>query len=178
VAGEAAHDGDRTVVELALDEVGGCRELVGDGDDRHLQRAAERVHPPGVVVEHGHPGCADGDVSHAQSPRPAHGVRDDHRDVRPRGRPERGTDAPRRGVGVLRQQDDIPGLDIAGIDAGSSHHEPVMRLHDARVAAWRLLGRDHARGLGTNRLVARHRSDRAPLRLGHHLAGDDDDVAI
>ncbi len=88
----------RPAVELALDQVGGRGELVGDrrGGDRQL--VAVLVGAPGVVVQHVEAGGADRDVGLPVAPGPAGGVGDQHRDVAPGAsrRPARGAVAPRR----------------------------------------------------------------------------------
>ena len=99
---EAAHDRQRSPLGLALDQLAGGRDLVGDGGLRHDQRAAERVDLSAQVVEHDEPGGADRDVGDALPPGPPGGVGDDDADPDAEGRGEPGPQGARRRVRVDR----------------------------------------------------------------------------
>ncbi|CAB4935908.1 unannotated protein [freshwater metagenome] len=62
---------------LALDEVGSARDLIGCGDDGHLQGSSVGVGPSGVVIKCVDPGSADRVIGEAVAPRPSHRVGDD-----------------------------------------------------------------------------------------------------
>ncbi len=80
--GQPAHHRDRHLIGLALDEFGGRCDLVGHCRDRHLERVAESVGLAAVVAQRQQAGRSDRDVGLAVAPRAAHGVGDEHADVR------------------------------------------------------------------------------------------------
>ena len=86
------------------------------------------------------PAAADRHVGHPEAPGSAHRVGDDDPDGDTRRRPAIAARiAPGRRVGVDGQQHDVADLDVAGVDAGGRHHQPLPRLHDAGRAAGGLL---------------------------------------
>ena len=93
---QAADDGERSPLGLALDQLTGGRDLVGDGGLRHDQGPAERVDLPAQVVEHDEPGGADRDVGDALPPGPPGGVGDDDADADAEGGGEPGPQATAR----------------------------------------------------------------------------------
>ena len=66
---------------LAERELGGRRDLVGDGPDGRAHDPAVVVGDAAEVLERQHPGDPDRDVDDAPAPRPAERVADDDRDV-------------------------------------------------------------------------------------------------
>ena len=104
LVGVAADHGHRHLVELAHDELGGRGQLVGDGEDRRLERVAVGVRHAEIGLEGAEPGDADRHVDETLPPGPAEGVGDDHRDVDALLGPDAVREGPRRGVGVLWQE--------------------------------------------------------------------------
>src|SRR5207245_5216963 len=85
---EAAHHRRRDPIELAHDELGGRRQLIGGGQHRSLQLVSVFIPGAAVVGQAGDPGSADGHVDLALSPSASEAVRDQDAD---------------RGPGSLRQ---------------------------------------------------------------------------
>ena len=160
--GQSAHDGDGQPGGLALDQVTGGGQLVGGGDDGRAERIAVRVRAAAQIVQHPHPGRADGDIGEPGAPGPPEGVRDDDADLDAERVPQPVADGPRGGVGVLGQQQHGPGGGVGGVDPGRGHHEPLPVLHDPQRPA----ARHDPYGLGVDgRLPVRGLDDPA-LRLG------------
>ena len=72
-----ANNGYRAAVDLALNQVGGRGDFVGDRNHRHLQGASETVDASGVIIEHGDAGGADRDIGDTKAPWAPQGVGDD-----------------------------------------------------------------------------------------------------
>jgi radical SAM superfamily enzyme YgiQ (UPF0313 family) len=116
-------DGGGDPSRLTHDQLGGGRQLVGDGHLGDLQGPAQRVGRTPKVDDGGDAGAADGDVGDPVAPRPAERVGDDHPhvDSRPMGHPV--TDTPGRAVGVDGQQGDVAVGDVGLVDARVGAHE-------------------------------------------------------
>ena len=71
VARQPPDDRDRDPGELALDQVTGGGEFVGDGDLGDLEDVAVGVGAPARIGQRGQPGHADGRVGDAGPPRAA-----------------------------------------------------------------------------------------------------------
>ncbi len=171
--GEPAHDRDRYLQRLALDQVPGGGDLVGDRGHGDLKGVAERVVLAAVVPHRQHPGGADRGVGLPGPPRPAHGVGDDDPDGHPEPGTQRLAQPPGGLVGVLGEQHDGAGGGVGLVDPGGGHHEPVPGLRDRRRAA----SGHHAHRLRRDRVLAGHGGDPA-LGLADHLRGDHEDVAV
>ena len=167
--------------QLALDQVGGRGDLVGDGDLGGHQLVAVPVDSAQIAVQHAQPGRPDRRVGLPDSPRPTHRVGDHHGHIDAQRLGQPGTQPRGAGVRVDGQQRDLMGLHIGRVHPrrGLHHAQRVHRDQGAAAAG------EHSPGLGGHQLasgrvpgrrVGRHR-DQPSLHLGHHLAGDDD-VAV
>ena len=171
---EPADHGDRPAGELALDQLGGGRDLVGDGGDRHVEPVAVRVQLTAQVLERSEAGDADRLVDEPVAPRPAQGVADhdghvDAEYVRPARRAAR---APtRRGRGAAGRT--VPGSVLLASTPAAASTSPC------RVSTMRV-GPRCATTRTVSDVIASSRSIRgnAALCLGHRLRGDDHDVAV
>ena len=170
--GQPAHDRDRDLPRLALHQVRGRGDLVGDGGDGDLQDVAERVGLAAVVPHRGEAGRADRVVGLPGPPRPAHRVGDDHADAYAGAVVQRLAEPPGGLVRVLGQQDDGPRGGVGLIHAGRRQHQSVPGLRDGGGAA----PGDHPHCLGLDGLLPGDGYDPA-LRLAHDLRRDDEDVA-
>ena len=123
---------------LAHDQHGRRRHRIGKADLGHLQRPARQVLLAAPVPQRRHAGRADGEPDGAEPPGAADAVGDDDADVGAEMRVEPLLEAPRAGVGVLRQQQHAPavvlGSEVRLVDAGIGHHQAV------RVATISTLG--------------------------------------
>jgi hypothetical protein len=178
-AGQSAEHGSGDGGDLALDEVGRRRDLVGDGAGGHLERLAVRVGAPTQVVEDAEPVGAEREVDLAHAPGATGGVaeHDPHPHAMPRheGVVDLLTDA----VGVVGQQQPAAALaGVGAVDARRRHDRPGLGAHDARDAVT-----DGALGHDVLGLAAHHAvlvgvvRDEAE-RLARDLARDDDDVPV
>ncbi len=182
VAGDvgAAHQHERRAVGLPAGEVGRAGELVGDRDQRDLERAALEVTGPALVAERPDAGGAERHVGLAHPPGTAERVGDDHPDgAAGRGRQPGGEVGGGR-VRVGGQQERATAGDVGGVDAGVGAHEAVPGLDDQHP---RGVGHD-ADGLLLRELAAggvdvggRRQVDERALGLAHDLRRDADDVA-
>src|SRR5439155_18364557 len=68
---QAPHERGGNAVELAHDGLGGGGELVGDGEDRGLQRPARGIALAEIAAQRREAGPAGGDVDESLAPRPA-----------------------------------------------------------------------------------------------------------
>src|SRR5436309_816487 len=162
--GEAAHDGGGHAVELAHHRLGGRGELVGEGENRRLQRPPRRIALAEIALERREAGHADGDVGEALAPWPAKGVGDDDADVAAGGRGESLAQRARRAVGVLGQERDAVGVDVGLVHPRIRAHPAVMRLGHEHAA----IHADHAARLAQDPLD----QPRVPAEPGGHGDGD------
>ena len=177
-----AHHRDRDAAELALDQVGGGGELVGQ---RHLgdqQLVALDVHRAGVAVQHREPGRADRGVGLPDPPAAAHRVGDDHGDVDAEQSVQRGAQPGGAAVRIGGQQGQLVAAHVRAVDAGGGLHDAELVRDDQGLPA----AGQHPLALGVDELAAQPvarlrvggRGHEPALDLGHHLAGDDHDVAV
>ena len=146
---EPADDRGRNSVDLAHHELGGARDLVGDGDLRRMQLVADPVARAAQVAHHLEAGRTERDVDRPLAPRPPERVRDQHRDGLAGEVAEPFADAGRRCVGIDRQEDEHAGRgSVRRVDTCRGADEPVRRLgdHERRAHA------HHARGLAQDHL--------------------------
>src|SRR4051812_6143672 len=99
---DATDDGDGDVSGLAHHQLGGRRQLVGDGDFRCLQRAPPSVFGAPQVDDGGDARAPKGDVDQAASPRAAEGVGHHDGDSDAGAGGEGVTDVTGRAIGVDR----------------------------------------------------------------------------
>ena len=170
--GQPAHDRDRDTPRLALHQVRGRGDLVGDGGHGDLQDVAERVGLAAVIPQRDDARGADGVVGLSGPPRPAHRVGDDDAEAKPGAVVQRLTQPPGGLVRVLRQQHDGPRGGIGLIHAGRRQYQAVPGLRDGGGAA----PGDHPHRLRLDGLLPGDR-DHPALRLAHDLRGDDEYVA-
>ena len=166
-----------TPVELALDQVGGGGELVGDRDHGLLEaRCRTRRRRRGSRRSGASPATPiAASASPSRQGRPKRVADHDRRRRRRAARAARPAAAARDRVRVDRQQHDRPRVGVAGVDPGRGQHEAVPGLDDPGGAA---AGDDPHR---LARRSPRSRSCAATVRpsaLRHDLARDDDDVAV
>ena len=96
---------------------------------------AGRVGASAPVIERLHAGEADRHVELAVAPGAAEAVGDQHGGRRAGQLAQARADAPRRGVGVARQQDQRVGIGgVGGVDAGVGAHEAVAGAADQHAA--------------------------------------------
>ena len=162
-----------TPERLALDQVRGGGDLVGDRVQGDLQRVAEAVLGAPVVDEGPHARGADRGVGLADPPRPAERVGDDDPDGGAGPVAQRLAEPPRGLVRVLGQQHHRARRGVGGVDTRRGEHQALPGLDDAGVAA----PRDHPDRLSVDRGLAVAVDDPA-LRLAHDLRRDHDDVAV
>ena len=170
--GGAADERDGAAGGLAEGELGGGRQLVGDGADGRAHDPAVGVGDAAQVLERQQPGHADGDVDDAPAPRPAERIGHDDRHVDAEAGSHRGADAGRRGVGIARQErDERPriGPDVRRVDAAVGADEPVRRLGDEHA----VLHAHDAAGLAEDDLDLARVAVEALGELERLLAGDD-----
>lgn len=172
--GESAHDGDRQPFRLPLHQVAGGGEFVSGGDDGRAQRIAVGIGATAQIVEHADTRGADGDIGEPVAPRPSEGVGDDDADVHAERLTQSLAERPRRGVGVLGQQQHRAGRGVGGIHPGGGHHQALPVLDDAQRAA----PGHHPYRLRVDRGLAVGRGEDPPLGLAHDLGGDQQDVAV
>ena len=171
--GQSAQHRDRSAAQLALDQVGGRGQLVGQGHRGHRELVAVVVDLPGVRRQHPDPGRPDRVVGLAEAPGPARGVGDDHADVAADGLAESGGQPLGGGVRVDGQQQDPAGLDVGGVDSGRGQGEAGVGPDDPHRTALR----DHGPGrLGDGRLAVGGVGVPV-LGLADDLGRDHDDVA-
>ena len=113
---QAAQHRERPSRELALGQLGGARDLVGDRGRGDGQGVAVRVDPPAVVVEDDEAGGPDGDVGLALAPGPAGGVGDDDGDVGAGPLQQGGPERAGGGVGVDGQEHDVARRHVGRVD--------------------------------------------------------------
>ncbi len=140
------------------------------------------VDPPGVTVEHRQPGGADRRVGLPVPPGPAHrvGHHDRHLDAQPF--PDAGPEPRGAGVRVLREQRDLVGGDVGGVDPGGGLHDAQPVLRDEAVPEPgdhrdRLLADQFPPG-GLAGLRVAGNGHQPALGLRDDLAGDHDDVVV
>ena len=164
---------------LAHHQLGRGRQLVGHRHLGDVQLAAVGVGGAPQVDHGGDAGAADGDVGEAPPPGPAERVGHDHRHLPAGAGPEAVADAAGGAVGVDREEGGVAVGDVGQVDAGVGAHEPAPRLGDDQVAPAaqhpHRLGLDH-RGPGVTVVVVD--GHHPPLRLRHHLLGDDHHVPV
>ncbi len=175
VPGDAADQRGRDTGGLAHHEPARRGHLVGERDHRGLEHAPVVVGRAAQVLERREAGAADRDVHHAAAPRAAERVRDDDREPRAEPFRERRAQALGRGVRVLGQQRQEPGLHVRRVDAGVRAHQPVACLRDHEVAT---PGDDAPRLACDPRRAILALGDHAPLGLRHDLLGHRHDVAV
>ena len=136
VDGEAAHDRDRDAAELALDQIGGGGDLVGDRDlgDLAGRCRARRSRRDGRTAR-STPATPIAASVMPVAPGPAHGVADDDADLDAAALPQGLAQPLRRRVRVDRQQREFVARDVRRVDAGGGEHKPVPRLRRSQVAA-------------------------------------------
>ena len=179
---QSAHHRNRDTGQLALHQIGGGGDLVGDRDLGDDELVAVHVVRSGVAVQHRQPGRADGGVDLAVAPGPAHGVGDDHADGHAEPLAQAGAQRSGAAVGVDRQQGQLGGADVGAVDARGGLHQAEIVLGDQRAA----LAGQHPDGFGVDQLAPQRipllrvfrRGHDAALALGQHLAGDDHDVVV
>ena len=88
--------------------------------------------------------------------------------------PQPGPDRPRRGVGVLRQQQHRAGRGVGRVDPGRRHHQTLPVLHDPGGPR-RATTRTVSASIAASRSSA---CDDPALGLGDDLRGDEQDVAV
>ncbi|MCO5606194.1 hypothetical protein L7F22_060381 [Adiantum nelumboides] len=180
--GRAAQHRDRQPAELALHQVRGRGDLVGDGDLGDEQVVALAVDGAGVAVQHRQPGRADRDVGLADPPAAPQGVGDDDADLDPEPLPQPAAEPGRAGVRVGGQQGELVAADVGAVDARGGLHDAELPGHDQRPA----LAGHHALGLLVDQPAAQRVAlllvgggrHQPALDLGEHLAGDHHDVAV
>ncbi len=182
VDGQPAHHGHRHRGQFALDQIGGRSDLVGHRDLGDHQLVAVSIDDARIAMQHSQTGRSDRRVDLAVAPGPAHGVGDNHRDVdaEPLAQPR----AQRRGaaIGIDWQQGEFSPADIGSVHTGGGLNQPDPVLGDQRPA----FARQHPHRLLVDQLAAQRvpllgilgRGNQPALAFGHHLAGDDHDVAV
>src|SRR5438067_11868589 len=188
---QPAHDRGGDAVELAHHGLGGGGQLVGDGEDRRLQRPPGRIALAEIAAQRCKAGDPDGDVDEALAPGPAERVGHDHVHLGPRLGAHGVAERAGRAIGVLGQQRDRVGVGVRLVHAGVGADPAVMRLghqhtaihsHDAaRLAEDHLDQPRIAAELSGERRCHRGRRDlgesqQSPLRLGDDLLADDQHV--
>ncbi len=181
-AGSPTHDGHRYRSQLALDQIGGRGDLVGD---RHLgdqQLVAVPIDRAGVAVQHGHAGRADCGIGLAVAPRATHRVGNDDADRDAQFVAQPGAQGCGAAVGVDGQQCQFAGTDVGAVHSGRglNHAQRVLGDQCATFA-----GKD-TNGLIVDKLAAQRVSllgifwcgHQAAFAFGQHLAGDDQHVAV
>ena len=179
---QSAHHRHRDAGQLALHQVGGGGDLVGDRDLGDHELVAVHVVRTGVAVQHRQTRRADRGVDLAVAPGPAHRVGDDDADGHAEPLAQAG--AQRRGaaVGVDGQQRQFGRADVGAVDAGGGLHETEVVLGDQRAA----LAGQHPDRFFVDQLAPQRipllgilrRGHDAALALGQHLAGDHHDVVV
>ena len=176
IGAQPPEHGHWAVAQLALDQVGRGCDLIGHGDDGHLESASELVRSSGVIVEHCDPGRSDGDIGDAHAPRAPHGVSDYHCEFAAEPDIELVHQRMRGRVRIRRQQHDVIGIDIACVNPRRRHDKAVVSLHDARDPAGVALGGHYAHGLVSDGLLAGICPREPTFGLGNDLARDDHDI--
>ena len=175
VPADPAHHRGRHPLRLAHDDARGRRDLVGERHDRDLELATGVIRRAAQIHRRGHPRDADRHVDEALAPGTTERV-GDHDAESPKPQPLREglAEAPRRTIGVLGKQRQQPVGDVGGVHATVRTDEPVRRLDDDQVPATR----DDALRFGRDDRIAIRGPGDPGLRLGHHLLGHHDDVAL
>ena len=176
------HHRDRDAAELALDQIGGGGELVGQRHLGDVQLVALDVHGAAVAVQHRESGSADRRVRLPHAPAAAHRVGDDHGDVHAEQSVQRRAQAGGAAVRVGREQGQLVAAHVRAVDAGGGLHHPELVRDDQGLPA----AGQHPLALGVDELAAQHVArlgvggcgHEPALDLGHDLAGDDHDVAV
>ena len=176
---EAANDGDRDAPALALDQLGGGRELVGDGDLGDLEDLPVRVRAAPGVAHGRQPTHADRAVGLPVAPRAAERVADDDGHLTPGAAGQVGAQPGGTRIGVQRQQGQLGQPYVAGVHSGGGHDQSVAGLGDGRRTA---LGHHPHRLVGDRaepgRLAVPDHLEQPPFGLADHLAGHDEHVAV
>ena len=180
--GQPTHDGHRHRGQFALDQIGRGGHLVGDRDLGDHQLVAVLVDGARVAVQHRQPRRAHGGVGLAVAPGAAHRVGDHHRDRDAEPVAQSGPQGGGAGVGIDWQQGEFGPPDVGSVHPGGGLDQPEPVLGDQGPP----LARQHAHRLVVNQLAAQlvarlgvfGRRNQPALALGHHLAGDDHDVAV
>src|SRR5919108_5999279 len=131
---QTAHEGGRDAIELAHHRLGGGSQLVGDGQDRGLQRPTGRIALAEIAAQRREAGHADGDVDEALAPGPAEGVGDDHVHLHARLRAHRVAEPARGAIGIGRQQGHHVGVHVGLVHPGVRAHPAVVRLGHQHAA--------------------------------------------
>ena len=181
-AAQPAHHRDRDAGELALHQIGGGGDLVGDGHLGDEEFVAVRVVGARVAVQHRQPGGADRGVGLPVAPGPPHGVGDDDadRDAEPLAQPVRSAAALPSGSTGSRASSPASTLDPS-TPAAACTRPSVFSVISVRPL--RASTRTASSSMSLRRSASRSsgsvgRGDDAALALGQHLAGDDQDVVI
>src|SRR5438067_388477 len=161
---QPAHDRGGDAVELAHHGLGGGGQLVGDGEDRRLQRPPGRIALAEIAAQRCKAGDPDGDVDEALAPGPAERVGHDHVHLGPRLGAHGVAERAGRAIGVLGQQRDRVGVDVRLVHAGVGADPAVMRLGRQRTSSSRLWvpapspsSASRSSGASTSRLSPRRR---------------------
>ena len=123
--GEPTKDGHGRVVEFSGGQVDSGCDLVGDRDNRHLQRISEIILAAGVVVEHVNAAGSDGNVGDAQPPGTAHRVGDDDTHGDAGAIDHVISQLSSAGIGIDGKEDHRSLFGVAGIDPGRREHQAV-----------------------------------------------------
>ena len=151
--GQPAHERDGHLPRLALDQVAGGRDLVGDRGDGDVEGVAPRVRLAAVVAHRQHAGRADRGVGLPGPPRPAQGVGDDDADG---SRPSRARSALRSrradSSGSSGSSTTVPGAVLDSSTPAAAITNPCLVCAIVVVPA----PGHHAHGLRRDRVLAGH----------------------
>ena len=176
------HHGDRHRGQLALHQIGGRGDLVGDGDLGDDQFVAVPIVFARVAVQHRQPGRADRDVGLTGAPGAAHGVGDHHTHAHPESLTQLLHQPSRTAVGIDGQQRQFGGVDIRAVHPGRGLHQTQRVLGDQRAP----LAGQHPHRLGVDQPAPQRVPqlrigrcvDHPALTFGEHLAGDHDHIVV
>src|SRR5690606_856031 len=169
-------DGDAR--RLALDQIGGGGEFVGEDGHGDVQRPAIGIGAAAQVVDELDARRADGGVGLADAPGAAEGVGDDEPEAFAGFLPQAGAQGARRGVGVARQAQGEAIGHVGGVEPGGGHDEALAGFDDfRRPARMGAFGYDPDRILLDGDFTGGERHLHA-LGFRDDLGGDDEDIAI